>query len=314
MCIKKVALLVSIITFIYSACTPTDKSGKVLDTPTSGEIKVAFDETFYPVMDSQVYTFESLYPEAHILAEYCTEQKAFELFNADSVRNMVCARELTKDELNAFKSKKIYPRTTPFATDALALIVHPDNTLDAMQYADLKDVFSGKYQRWDSLQPKSNLAELTIVFDRSGSSTYSYLSRKFLEGKPLPSNCFAANGSEAVIDYVSKNKNSLGVIGVNWISDSDDPTTQKFNEKIKVLALSPIDGNPLKPEYFKPYQAYIALKKYPLTRTLNYISREGRTGLGTGFSAFIAGDKGQRIILKSGLMPANAPVRIVGFR
>jgi phosphate transport system substrate-binding protein len=35
------------------------------------------------------------------------------------------------------------------------------------------------------------------------------------------------------------------------------------------------------------------------------------TRLGTGFSSFVASDKGQRIILKSGLLPAVMPVRFI---
>jgi phosphate transport system substrate-binding protein len=34
-------------------------------------------------------------------------------------------------------------------------------------------------------------------------------------------------------------------------------------------------------------------------------------GLSTGFLSFMAGDKGQRIVLKSGLMPAQKPVRMI---
>jgi phosphate transport system substrate-binding protein len=36
-------------------------------------------------------------------------------------------------------------------------------------------------------------------------------------------------------------------------------------------------------------------------------------GLGNGFIAFAASDPGQRIVLKAGLLPAIAPVRIVNF-
>lgn len=41
------------------------------------------------------------------------------------------------------------------------------------------------------------------------------------------------------------------------------------------------------------------------------ISRQTRAGLGMGFVSFVAGDKGQLMILKAGLIPAIAPVRLV---
>jgi phosphate transport system substrate-binding protein len=64
-------------------------------------------------------------------------------------------------------------------------------------------------------------------------------------------------------------------------------------------------------EYFKPYQAYIAQKIYPLWREVYIISKEAYTGLGTGLTAFIASERGQRIVLKFGLVPATMPVRLV---
>jgi phosphate transport system substrate-binding protein len=65
---------------------------------------------------------------------------------------------------------------------------------------------------------------------------------------------------------------------------------------------------------YKPYQAYIYQGVYPLTRDVYAVNAEPRNGLATGFTAFLASDRGQRIILKSGIIPAIAPVRIVNVR
>ena len=65
---------------------------------------------------------------------------------------------------------------------------------------------------------------------------------------------------------------------------------------------------------FKPYQAYMVDKIYPLTRDIYIINAEPRNGLVTGFSSFVASDKGQRIILKAGIIPAVAPTRVVNMR
>ncbi len=52
-------------------------------------------------------------------------------------------------------------------------------------------------------------------------------------------------------------------------------------------------------------------KLYPLYREVYIISKEAYTGLGTGFTAFVASERGQRIVLKLGLVPATMPVRLV---
>ena len=62
---------------------------------------------------------------------------------------------------------------------------------------------------------------------------------------------------------------------------------------------------------FKPYQAYLALGDYPFSRDVYVIVTDPRQGLPSGLSIFLTTDRGQRIILKSGLVPATQPVRIV---
>jgi phosphate transport system substrate-binding protein len=50
---------------------------------------------------------------------------------------------------------------------------------------------------------------------------------------------------------------------------------------------------------------------YPLTREIYVINTEPRVGLATGFAAFLASERGQRIILKSGILPNTQPYRII---
>jgi phosphate transport system substrate-binding protein len=111
-------------------------------------------------------------------------------------------------------------------------------------------------------------------------------------------------------------------MGVNWISDSDDPTQMRFKNGIRVAGLMPDSVEELlkvKPEehkddYFQPLQAYLAKGFYPLSRDMMVCSREAKSGLGTGFIAWLASDKGQRVVLKAGLLPATMPVRIVKIK
>ena len=65
---------------------------------------------------------------------------------------------------------------------------------------------------------------------------------------------------------------------------------------------------------FKPYQAYLALRQYPLTHDVFILVNDPRNGLPTGLMTFLTKDRGQRIILKSGLVPATQPVRLVNVK
>jgi len=284
------------------------------DTPTTGAINIGVDETFKPIIDSELEAFHYYYKNAKVSAHYLSEGDAFKELLLDSVRMIIAARPLNEEEKRYFESLNLVPRVTKIAYDAIALITNNGNPDSVLTYEEVRDIFSGKITNWKQLGDGRNEGEIRIVFDNSKSGTARYMKENLLGGKEFPANCFASNTNEEVINYCNTHPGTLGFIGVNWISDGDDPASLDFLEKIKVIAVEPADTAAGAGRSYKPYQAYIAQQLYPFTRTVYIISRDIRSGLASGLTAFIAGDKGQRIILKSGLMPATKPVRIVGFR
>jgi phosphate transport system substrate-binding protein len=129
-------------------------------------------------------------------------------------------------------------------------------------------------------------------------------------GKDLGENCFAVKSNPEVISHVEKNKNSIGIIGVSWISDPDDSLVRYFMKKIQVAEIKPKKIT-IESITWKPIQGNIHLRQYPFWREVFVVSREARTGLGTGFASFLSGDQGQRIILKAGLVPSKAAIRTI---
>lgn len=294
--------------FLMQSC---DNGGKkYIDTPTSGSIEIAVDDSYTSIIDAQIETFESLYPKAKINAHYLQEGDALKLFMNDSARIIVMNRELNEVEKSEFEARNLKPRITKIAYDGIAIIVHPKNQDTLLSMQQLSEIFSGKKKSWTALNSKSQLGDISIILDNKESSNGRLLREKFLQNKSFPKNCYAAKSNEEVINYVNKHPNAIGVIGANFISDKDDTLALSFLKKVNVVALC--EGNCSdEKNYYKPYQAYVKLKQYPLYRNVYIISREARAGLGSGFTAFVAGDKGQRIILKSGLVPATSPIRII---
>lgn len=290
------------------ACTEHDKNGKVLNTTTSGDVRIAADETLMPIIDSQEQVFEAIYPKADVQIAYLPETDIINLFLNDSVQLIVLPRELNKEELAQFEKLKITPRTNKIATDAVALIINKANTDTTLELADVREIIRGNKTQWNQLDKKSNLGTINIVFDNSKSSTVQYMinlvGQKNING-------YALNTNEEVINYVGKNKGAIGIIGLNWISDRDDSSTIYFKQNVNVIGIKGDPGDLGDDYFYQPYQAYLATKQYSLIRSVYTISREPRAGLATGFASFIMSDKGQKIFLKAGLMPANAPVRII---
>lgn len=270
-------------------------NGKQHDTQTSGTINISVDDAYRPLMDTEIRVFEGLYPEAHLNVQYKPESECFRDLVNDSSRLIIVTRQLNPQESDYFKSIKMPIDSKILAWDAVALIVNPANPDTEMTMNDVREIMNGGYTR----------RKYQLIFnnpDSSGmSSAVRYVIDSINKGKSLPPYSRGAKSSEEVVNYVAQNKDALGVIGVSWISNPNDSTGLSFLEKIRVVAIKGDSSD----YYNKPYQSYIALKSYPLTRAFYFIVREPYFGLGTGFANFLGGNQGQLIIGKYRLFPAR---------
>lgn len=289
---------------------------KLDETPTRGDIQIFADESFQPLIEAEVYAFTSIYNteynKASIKAVYKPEVDIINDFMNDSVKVIATSKKLTDDQIKWLRDTLIITRTTTFAYDALALVTNRENSDTMVKYETIKDIFLGKVTNWKEIDSKSKLGDISVIFDNTKSGNIRYFKERFEISDKLPANFFAVNNNKDVVDFVSKNKNAIGIVSVNWISDRDDSTSRSFIDKINVLAISQpylTDGY-----YYRPDQGFIYDKSYPFVREIYFISREIFRGLGSGFIQWATAEQGQRIVLKSGLVPATMPIRLVQIK
>lgn len=280
---------------------------------TSGVLKVAIDETCLPFMREEVGVFESLNTDADIQPIYLSDEEAINLMLKDSLRLVVAARDFTQAEKDRLKENKLLSRSNKIAVDAVALIIHGNRKDTLMSVPALKKILTGSITKWSEVSPGSKLGNIRVVFDEPTSSTVRYLQEYVCDNEPLGKNIKAMPSSEEVIDFVAKTPNALGIVGVAWVSDPTDTLSLKFIDKIRVMAVSPFEDARDDNSYL-PQAAWIALKKYPLTRDIYMLTSDAPGYLPSGFMNFVGGDKGQRLILKSGIVPANRPMRLVSMK
>lgn len=310
---KRVLFSIALAALVISSALYSCGGGS---TPTQGTQKVYIDESYEQLFLAETEAFEGIYKNSNLETKYLPEGEIMEEFLKDSCRIIVLSRDLNDKEKDYFKSRNSFPVSTKIASDALAFITHKDNPVKDLLYQQVEDIFTGKTTSWRMLDAAVKAGSgqdtsINIVFDNERSSNVRLIRERLLSGGTFPSNCFAVKSNQEVIEHVSRNPGALGIIGVNWISDKDDSLTRSFMDKVQVLGVSPKDddGN-----FIQPYQAHIYAGTYPFIRDVYIINREGRTGLGTGFAAFVAGEKGQLIILKAGMVPATQPVRMVTIK
>jgi phosphate transport system substrate-binding protein len=280
--------------FLFAMCNQKSKSESEKETILKGSVDVTVDETIKQIVDDQVAVFEGTYYDAKITVKPKSEAELINDLLNKKAKVVVTARKLSKEELGRFEKSKIKPRITPFAVDGIALISKKNNndTLIA-----LKSVI-------DFLQGKGDSRIKGIVFDNPNSSTVRYM-KELAKVKDFPAaGVFSFKTNDEVIKFVSENDQMIGVVGVNWLSQPS-PDMIETIKKIDILSVKGLNSD----KYYSPSQTNIALNEYPLARDLFIINCQGYSGLGMGLASFMAGEIGQRIVLKSGLMPVKTPGR-----
>lgn len=282
--------------------TYDEQEAKLKDTPDRGTIYVSADESFKPVIDSEIKVYESQHPDTRIIVTYKPEAECLKDFAVDSVRMIIATRGYSKAEEDFMvDSMKVAPEKMVVALDAIAVIVNPKSPDSLFTMEDIRKILTGTYKK-----------DLLPVFDNTKeTSTVRFIIDSVLHGQSLTPKAVAAQSSPEVISYISKNANAIGFIGVSWVGDKDDSTQVGFLKKVKMAQLESVDipGN-----YVLPVQANIYTRRYPMIRDITYILKENYRGLGHGFANFLSGEKGQLIFKRAYLLPAKQKFGIRSVR
>ena len=264
------------------------------ETLTTGTIHISVDESFKPVLDSQIKVFESQNLGAKISVEYKSEAECLRDLNNDSIRMVIVTRGLTDVESQILKDTlQFFPRFDLLAYDAIAVIVNNKTTDSLFTMEDIRSMMKG-----------TSYYKYKVVMDgNNATSTVRFVVDSLLKGQKMGANVQGAKGSEAVVDYISKNADAIGLIGVSWIGNPNDAEQSSFLKNVKIASVECRgckDG-----PFVKPYQANIYTGRYPMIRPLYYILKENYEGLGSGFLNFLVLEKGQRIFKRAYLLPSR---------
>ena len=278
---------------LLAACKGTAPDPERDDIPTKGDILVVADKDLERIIESQRYVFESIYADARVRVRYMPEVALRKAMQNDSVRVVFTATLPGTDEVAFFRSRNLYPDDVPILTDGIAVLKAPGALSDSVSVDQLRSILSG------------TTAGRILVDDLQG-GVLRFVVDSLLAGRAdVLKNVQVVESRDSLITRLAAEPDAIGLISFIHISDLDDPACRAMRERFTLCRVS--GGGPA----VLPNQSYLADGQYPLRRKLYAVLKEGKTGLGTGFFSFVAGHKGQRIILKTGLAPQTIPGREV---
>ena len=301
------------------------------------EFKLLCDESVENIIRQEVQVYELKYPDIRINAEY-TDEKTID----DSIMNLTRGVYITATEMSYQRRKYLEAnhRNTycvAVAVDAVAIITHKDNDVEMLSIAQLSDILTGKIKNWNEISP-SKMGDISVVFDNQNSSTVRYMLDSVTNRKPFCKNVYAQKNNKDVFEMVRTHKGAIGIIGVSWLSRDlnniaivanyskseveemenaeevnhdmySDKTEADYSQAIKVVPIRKNDS----PYAYKPFQFDIYTGNYPLFRPIYAICTSPTSSKQHAFCRFITSIPGQKVILNTGVMPANVPTRKVSI-
>jgi len=263
----------------------------------NGEVVIACDQDFQYVMEQQREVFEAAYPGATIRFKYMSDGAVMEALYRHEFQEAIIGRKLLPNEYEKLTQvDSVRPREHLMAKDALVFIVGKQSSIKQLNFESLFSLEGNN-------AGKSNYS---FVFD----SKQTGLIKSFQAFKNMNSGLkvFALDSLEAVINYVNTHDDAVGCLPFAKVSDDYNPAMQQILKNVNVLAVEKKDSTG-RTIVNRASQAEIAINEYPFIRPLNYIICNPMERVGTGFVNFLFKNQGEKIFLKSGLIPMTMPER-----
>lgn len=292
-------LVTGLLLFFAASCKNTNEAGEVVikGSPLTGREEVWGDESLNKIIEQQREVFEAAYPHAFIVMHYASEMEIKRKFFADSIDVMIISHGLDSIELSQLQKKEVWPRQYLFGKSSIAFIASKNHQQSKYKYEDIIKMLSTP-ERDFAIENKNSGIALELL--------------KHLKGKSLSERIYALANRTALIQWVNESPDRIGVMDWSNVSDEDDPDAREILSEVKVLSIS--GSTPETAElYYDPSQANMN-GLYPFTRDLYFIRRLGITDVTLGFASFICGERGQKIMLKAGLLPEYQSERWVEFK
>jgi phosphate transport system substrate-binding protein len=205
------------------------------------------------------------------------------------------SRRIKPEELEAARANGIEPIEFVVARDAIAVVVHPSNPVDALTLQQLSAIFSGEITNWSQVGGEDRPIVRLSRETNSGTHVY-FLEQVVRLGRPDDTTLFSTDtlllsSSEGISAEVRQNPNAIGYDGLGYVTS---------DQKTIAIGLGP--GGP----FWPPSVGTVDAGQYPIARDLYMYTAGEPTGLVAAYLEWIMSPEAQAIVAELGFVPLSA--------
>ncbi len=163
------------------------------------------------------------------------------------------------------------------ALDGIAIVIHPQNPIAALDVTQIREIFAGKINNWNALGNRP--APIRILARDEKSGTFDAFNSMVLAGAAIKANAERFESNTQIAEQVATDVNAIGFL------------SSAATGNAKAIAVR--SGNALA---LPPSHEYVAIEDYLLTRRLSFFTNATNNALVRSFIDFSLTNQGQQLV------------------
>ncbi|MFE4105584.1 PstS family phosphate ABC transporter substrate-binding protein [Almyronema epifaneia] len=208
--------------------TPTDATTAAGGSELSGSIAIDGSSTVFPISEAMAEEFQRANPDVQITVGASGTGGGFEKFCNGETQISDASREVSPEEIANCQENGIEMIELPVATDALTVVVNPDNDwVECMTLEQLSTIWGpeaeGTINNWNQVDPSFPDAPLVLYGPGTDSGTFDYFT-EVVNGEEgaSRSDYTASEDDNVLVQGVVGDTNALGYFGYAYYYENQD--------------------------------------------------------------------------------------------
>jgi phosphate transport system substrate-binding protein len=250
--------------------------------PKNEETRISGSTTLLPFTQRAAEEFFKKYPGQLVSVSGAGTGEGIKSLIEGVADLAAASRDLIPVERERAEEAKVDLIRTVVAKDGLAVVIHPENPVQNLTMAQLRDIYLGRVRNWREVGGEDRVV---VPINRDSSSgTFEMWVEKVLLGQKHRPDAQVQSSSGAVAYAVAGNRHAIGYVGLGFI---DETVKNVAVDGVLATLKTVTDGS------------------YPVARDLYVFSRRDSKESAKKFLGFLVSAEGQALLGAEGYAPAG---------
>ncbi|MDR0516500.1 MAG: PstS family phosphate ABC transporter substrate-binding protein [Fibromonadaceae bacterium] len=250
--------------------------------------RIKGSDTVLPLSQKEAETFLKANPSASVTVTGGGSGVGISALVEGTTDIAQSSRKIKFDEKKKLQDMGHKVTEVVIAYDALAIVVHPKNTVSKLTREQLEDIFTGKITNWKEV---GGTDMKIVAYSRETSSgTYEFFKETVLKNKNYMSSIMSMPATGAIIQSISQTQGGIGYVGLAYV-----------NNNVKAIHVSYDQGK----TFVEPSVKNAKDETYPIVRPLIYYYVDKSEATVKPFINYVLSAPGQKIVSDIGFITIN---------